>query len=422
MPMIDYLILIPMDEEFQIARDLWKNIRPNDEIIDQDFTYYRFPREVDHRDALVVMASMGNMGLTWSGLFASHSIQIWKPANVIQIGIAGSLVGDKLPLGDIIIPDQIVGYHLGEFVEQGTEVKYKFRQNPGQPGFSLMSAARALANDHSARETWAQRAEQASRHENDEGAGWRMRTPVLHIGEKERVASGNFVVKSQIFADGLREIDSQLRAVEMEAMGLFGAIRPLSVPPAALIVRGISDFANTNKEVLDASSRGKFRRAAMRSATQFVLDLIDRRLRNKDEGQISAENLVLNAIVPRSRTEIIEYHRLTPRGKGSRHIVFDPLIKVVDAMTEIISLSVSTARKNLQSAAVELSLRQTSKDWERFLEPRVGNGSWTWKVDRRAEPYTLGLVILTDDPHRTFKITATDEFGRSTTLETEPGP
>ena len=416
--MIDYLILTPMDEEFECAREVWQSIEPNDETVDQDIYYYRFRRKIaDDHEALVVIASMGAMGLTWSGLFASQSIRTWKPANVILIGIAGSLVGDKLPLGDVFIPDQVVGYQIADVVEQGTDLKYEFQPTGHQPSFSLMNAARALANHVPDRHAWARRAEDASRHEND--AVWRMRSPQLHIGDKQWLASGNFVVKSQKFADRLRKMHPEVSAVEMEALGLFGARRPISIPPAALIVRGVSDFADVSKEKLDVASKGKNRRAAMRSATQFVLDLIDRRLRSADENLISAEEFTFNAIVPPNRRTITKDYGLIPRGKGSRYIIFDPLMKVTDAMPEITALSVSTSLDNLVSARVELRLRQTSGDWMRYPIPKTGDGSWTWRIERSSEPYDLGLVILTDDPHRTFNITARDEFGRSANLETE---
>src|ERR1700704_5979364 len=97
MPMVDYLILIPMDEEFDCARDVWRDVPPNDNVRAGLFDYYRFLRRTKDGEALVVIAPMGSMGLTWSGLFATQAIQIWKPANVVLIGIAGSLVGEKLP-------------------------------------------------------------------------------------------------------------------------------------------------------------------------------------------------------------------------------------------------------------------------------------------------------------------------------------
>jgi nucleoside phosphorylase len=418
MAMIDYLILVPMDEEFDCARQVWKNIKPNDETVDQNIYYYRFLRRVGGSEALVIMASMGGMGLTWSGLFASQAIRTWKPANVILIGIAGSLVGKTLPLGDVFIPDQIVGYQIGEVVEHGPDLEYRFHRTGTQPSFSLMNAARALANDTSDRNAWARRAVEVSREEEE--SGWRMSTPRIHLGDKQWLASGNFVVKSKKFADRLRDMDNQVRAVEMEAVGLFGAERPLSIPPAALIVRGISDFADGTKDDLDDTSRGKFRRAAMRSATQFVLNLIDRRLRGGEKDHISAEKLAFSKIAPYSPTEAILEHRLRLRDTGSRCIAFDPLIKVIDAMTEITSLCISTETKDLTSANVELALRQGSGHWSRLLDCRVSEGTWTWMIERCTQPYSLSLVILTDDPHRTFKITAQDEFGRATAMVTEP--
>jgi nucleoside phosphorylase len=409
MPMINYLILVPMDEEFQCARQVWRHVQPNDGVRIGAFDYYRFLHRTPHGEALVVIAPMGSMGLTWSGLFATKAIQTWKPANVILIGIAGSLVGRKLPLGDVIIPDQVVGYQLGDIIEKEGSFHYDFRREAVPVSFHLLADARELARED--QRGWALRSVEAS-FEDNKAKGISLGTPSLHIGEKEILASGNFVVKSKKYADAVRALDTQIRAVEMEAMGIFDALRPLKDAPIALVVRGISDYADPDKELQDEASGGNFRRSAMRSATQLVLDLVDRRLRRGQLDQV--QSLAFQPRKTQFPRETVIGHGLTPMGEGSRYIVYDSLLEVTDAMTEIVQLIVRAKGKQASRNRAQVALKQKRKGWQRILKPVGDNGVWTCSIERSEEPYSLSLAVVAEDPALTFEIVAKDEFGRET--------
>jgi nucleoside phosphorylase len=112
MTIIDYLILTPLDEEFKAFREAWPT--PLEETRVGRIPFYRGVTAENDRNALIVASAMGDMGQTLSGVFASEALRIWNPANVIQIGIAGSIVGAKLPLGDVLIPQEVLGYDVGE--------------------------------------------------------------------------------------------------------------------------------------------------------------------------------------------------------------------------------------------------------------------------------------------------------------------
>lgn len=406
-PMIDYLILVPMDEEFECARDVWRNVKPNDNVRIGAFDYYRFLYKAEHGEALVVIAPMGAMGLTWTGLFATQAIEVWKPANVILIGIAGSLVGRRLPLGDVIIPDQVVGYQLGDIVEKDGTYQYEFRREAVPVNFRLLADARELIREDS--KNWALRAVRAS-FEDNKARGLSLGTPNVHSGEKSLLASGNFVVKSKKYAEALRNLDSQVRAVEMEAMGLFDALRPLRSAPLALVVRGISDYADPDKELQDEASGGNFRRSAMRSATQFVLDLVGRRLSRELRDDI--EDFVFDAVKARAPRKAALDHDLTPEGEGSRYIAFDPLIERKGGMTEIKQLEIQAKGKKASRKAVQIALCQIRQGWRRIIKPDGSDGVWACSVERSGGPYSLSLVIVAPDPALSFVITAIDEFGR----------
>jgi hypothetical protein len=232
----------------------------------------------------------------------------------------------------------------------------------------------------------------------------------VHCGEKNLLASGNFVVKSKKYADALRKLDSQVRAVEMEAIGLFDALRPIKGAPVALIVRGISDYADPDKELQDEASGGNFRRSGMRSATQFVLDLVDRRIsRGLREG---VEELIFDAVKSKAPRDAALAHGLNPIGEGSRYIAFDPLIETNGGMPEIVELKVQAKGKRGSRVSVQIALCQVRQGWQRIINPNGSKGVWTCLIERCGEPYSLSLVMIVTDPTVSFEITAVDEFGR----------
>jgi hypothetical protein len=197
----------------------------------------------------------------------------------------------------------------------------------------------------------------------------------------------------------------------MEAMGLFDALRPLKGAPVALVIRGISDYADPNKELQDEASGGNFRRSSMRSATQFMLDLVDRRLkRGLSDG---VERLAFKAEKTKTPRESAITHDLTPMGEGSRYIAYDPLIQIEHAMTQI-ALTIRASGRQASRRSVQIALRQTRLGWQKIIKPVGDGGVWTCSIDRSENPYSLSLVMVTKDPALSFEIIATDEFGRQT--------
>jgi nucleoside phosphorylase len=283
-PLVDYLILTPLDEEFNALREVWPDTLS--EVPELYGTFYKGRHVHDSgREALVVTSSMRDMGQSWAAAFASHALRTWEPVNTILIGIAGALVNKGLSLGDVIIPGKVFGYEVGEALEnKDKSIKYLFRPTQNQPSFSLFDSASALRGDDKDYKNWRQVALDASVSEL-ELLGLPKSLPDLHINNSEQLASGNFVVKSANFFSQLREStgNAKLRTVEMEAKGLFAAFRPREGAQAinGLVIRGISDYADKKKAATDDKTKGAYRRASVRSAAIFAAHLIDRRLRHK---------------------------------------------------------------------------------------------------------------------------------------------
>jgi nucleoside phosphorylase len=411
MPIIDYLILTPLDEEFKAFREAWPT--PLEETRVSRIPFYRGVSTENGRQALIVASAMGDMGQALSGVFASEALRIWKPANVIQIGIAGSIVGVRLPLGDVLIPQEVLGYDVGEARDpeqparsaraNAPRVLFRFRPTGRQADFGLMNAARALCNDQRDYSNWREAAKTANAGEGDPTAS---RIPEVHIGSKEVLASGNFVMKSQNFAAQLKDqIHPGLRAVEMEAKGLFDAVRLAGQTSATLIVRGISDQAGPDKEGVDDATGGAFRRASVRAATIFVAHLIRRELRHStpDNG---SQPIELNTTSAQNESLVAREHNLTSHGGRSVCVAFDSLLNRVSGTPEL-RLNV---RADVEPGAdLQIVMKQTRGRWrQNFPESRSAIAGWT--VERSYEPYVLSLAAVTTSPILNLTISAQSEF------------
>lgn len=410
MPVVDYLILTPLDEEFQRLRATWPLTLQEVQV--GRVHYYRAHHTTANGEALVVVASMGAMGQAWSGVFASEALRVWEPLNVIQLGIAGSIVGAHLALGDVIVPEQVVGYEIGDAAETDGGVNYRFRPTGRQTDFALLGSARALCNDADDYQGWQERAYRSSA--NELSPINHHRRPVVHIGENEVLASGNFVVKSNRFAAQLLEqVHPKLRAVEMEAKGLFDAVCLAAKSPAALVVRGVSDQAGPDKEVVDERTGGVFRRAAVRAATQFVVDLIERRLRRESAGQPKLQALRLTPRLARRGPIAAREHGLETKGQNSACVVFDPLLDRSSG-TPSLNLTITIVGEVEPTADVQVALRQRQGGWTRLLSPTLGPRTWTWTIERSAEPYLLSFALVASVLIDGLEIIVKDEFGRET--------
>jgi hypothetical protein len=200
---------------------------------------------------------------------------------------------------------------------------------------------------------WREAAKAANAREKDPAGS---RSPEVHIGSKEVLASGNFVMKSHNFATQLKaQIHPGLRAAEMEAKGLFDAVRLAGHMSATLIVRGISDQAGPDKELVDGATGGAFRRASVRAAARFVAQLIQRELRHSAAGNRSQE-IELNTSPVRNGSVVAREHDLTSYGGRSVCVAFDPLLNRVSGTPELL-LKVTADVES--GAEFRMVLRQT---------------------------------------------------------------
>ena len=414
MSIIDYLILTPLDEELDALREVWPVALV--ETPQAVGTCYRGLHVVGDRHALVVAASMGKMGQAWAAAFANDAVRLWRPANTVLVGIAGSLVGEELPLGDIIIPANVVGYEVGEVVEDdGAPLNYVFRPTGNQTDFSLLGSARALCGDRqNAYQTWRQAALKATASEFTT-LGLDERLPNVHINANDQLATGNLVVKSTRFRQKLRADlgNAKLCAVEMESQGLFEAIRPREgvLTTSALVVRGISDFADSTKALEDRRSRGVYRRAAARGAALFVAHLIERRLGLNAGNSAGTAAAALDLGAERNPIPSCRRHGIELRQDGAQMIAFERLLAFPQGSSEL-TVAITSCRKDVPVEDPRVSLMTADNDGMTIRKPQRDGGSWIWSIARRAEPYDVSVAMSCLEPVDSLVVRVRDEFGR----------
>jgi nucleoside phosphorylase len=193
------------------------------------------PHEQGNGSYSVVVLSLPGMGNVQAALATSHAITVWNPRQIILAGITAGIKDTEMRwdskwLGDIIVADQIIGYELGKIMDGTTNRRYQVVR----PSFELIEAARNLPV-----EKWALSACKP----RPDGSSSRIIAKV-HFGV---VASGEKIVADDYFAKELQSHWSQLAGIEMEAYGTALAAYQAETAPGMLMVKGICDWADSDK-------------------------------------------------------------------------------------------------------------------------------------------------------------------------------
>ena len=103
-PIIDYLIVIPLDEEFRYIRDVIGPVLSRSSLraltIGSHF-YALTQLPTAAANATAVLLSVGRMGEAPVQSAVEAAVKEWRPATVLLVGIAGSLEPERVKLGDV---------------------------------------------------------------------------------------------------------------------------------------------------------------------------------------------------------------------------------------------------------------------------------------------------------------------------------
>jgi len=248
--MVDFVIITPLEEEREaVLAHLGKPNRlppTNDDIR----VYYPAKIPVTFTDGTaseygVVLTDLLEMGRVEAANAVGDAIRRWRPRYVILVGIAGGLSKAGVQVGDVLISEQIADYELQKLTEEKTLTRWSVhRASP-----ALLAAAKQLRP-----KDW-QRFIREARPQ----AG----TPQRHFGP---ICTGDKVVANGLL-DRYREVWTKLIGVEMEAGGVASAAFQAASAPGFLMVRGVSDLADPEK---DKVQTGSWRAYACDVAAAFV--------------------------------------------------------------------------------------------------------------------------------------------------------
>ncbi len=175
-----------------------------------------------HRVVVPPATGMGNVA---AGTAAQQAIDVWNPRCLLLVGIAAGL-SDTVALGDLLIPDKIIGYEAGKLTPAGPAPD----PDPYRPDFQLLGVAKAVTDAE-----WAPGIITA----RPDGAA---RTPVPQFGT---VHTGEKVVADEHTAANLRAGWRQTIGIEMESLGV--ALAAYRNGPGFLVVKGVCDHADPGK-------------------------------------------------------------------------------------------------------------------------------------------------------------------------------
>ena len=211
------------------------------------------PNQVN-RVVAVILADVGNVS---AGQHTTSYIQHLQPRCVFMVGIAGGLSKD-VRLGDVVVSNQIIYYENAKETPFGSELR------PDGPPIDRELLNRAKYYNV-AWHTFI-RAKRPGDSTGNEVAQ-------VYFGP---IASGEKVITDEKRASGLKQLHSKILAIDMESHGVGEAAARSKNRPRFIAIRGISDYADSNKnddwQEYAADSAAAFAVELLRSGTVAIPD------------------------------------------------------------------------------------------------------------------------------------------------------
>lgn len=234
------VILTALALEYTAVRS---HLRDREELVHEDGTRVERGR-LEGTGWTVALAELGEGALHTAAL--TTQLMSWlRPQAVLFVGVAGSLKAD-IGIGDVVVGTKVYGIHGGKRTPMG----FLVRPEAWPASNALVQAARSAARD----------------------------MPDLRAHFKP-IASGDVVLADSTseIAQHLRDHYNDAAAIEMEGSGAAHAAH-LNRQVDAVVIRGISDLANSRKNRADAAGSQKL--AATQAASVAVAVLRKHRPHN----------------------------------------------------------------------------------------------------------------------------------------------
>lgn len=194
-------------------------------------THYRGSVKIHTRKGVynVAVIMLNHMGNVDSAQQTTQAIQDLQPAHVMMLGIAAGVKG-RINLGDVLIADQIFYYE--EQKQKPKEREARPRSFPVDP--YLLDRAKNYNEV-----IWHDLLDSARPMESESAS-----MPSVHFAP---AAVGEKIVADQAVVNKLQRIHGKIAGIEMESFGVALAAANSFNRPRFLAIRGISDFANSQK-------------------------------------------------------------------------------------------------------------------------------------------------------------------------------
>jgi len=228
----------------------------------------------------VAAALIGDMGPTQAAVATDQFIGRRNPRCIVVLGIAAA-IDDDVTLGDVV-----VGTHVNNYLEKAKVV-------PSETGFEFIAAGEPFrCNDaltQSIRDLefahpdnfkgWQSLSRQCRATTVPEDAYTRLARKG-HVREAPQsfggpIACGPVVSAASEFLRWVKSINRKYLALEMESGGALAAVYSRLTPAAAVVLRGISDFGDQRKKMIDKIAKGALRVYAMRNVVHLLWAVLD---------------------------------------------------------------------------------------------------------------------------------------------------
>ncbi|WP_167493154.1 Ltp family lipoprotein [Micromonospora ureilytica] len=240
----------------------------------------------------VAIAELGQ-GNFDAALGVMHAVEMFQPAAILFVGIAGALHND-LQIGDVVTAIRVYAYQSGAVTDSG----FLARPRSYDADRELEQRARVIARAYRER-------------------------PDAQPVHFRPVAAGDVVLNSltQLLVEQLNCHYNDASAIEMESAGMVRACHVCRVP--ALVIRGISDRADGAKEIVDAAGS---QLVAASNAADFAVAVIADYLSEPRRRALSSTTQLSS---PNVRSEAAPTVPAAPARSGDATIG-----SVIDASTE----------------------------------------------------------------------------------------
>jgi nucleoside phosphorylase len=279
---IDVGIIVALVEEFRVLYPLLPDPVPvKDELTGVSDYLFRWPVK-DRGPYRCVATFVGAMGPTEAALATERFLNRRRPKTIVMLGIAAS-ISEDMKLGDVVVANSVGRYLDRAKIVPGARKSFEIR--PGGDAFpcSLDLVQASLHFEFAPVDLfsqWQRTAEdelsrlvpQEKKRAKLIGNGWLRERPILESGP---VASGPVVAAAEEFVSWVKSLNRNYLALEMEGGAVLASVYSRADPSRSLMLRGISDFGDQRKPMLDRVGKGGLRRYAMHNAVSLLWGLME---------------------------------------------------------------------------------------------------------------------------------------------------